>query len=85
LYVYIRIRNTQPSTADPSSNNGGGISNAEHEFSKDIDINDCRNRYALTKGVTQQQIKKDFNAGKNDTRTMIAHQYHLINHSIYWL
>ncbi|RKP27470.1 hypothetical protein SYNPS1DRAFT_12615, partial [Syncephalis pseudoplumigaleata] len=33
-----------------------------HEFVVDIDINDCRNRYALTKGVTQQQIKKEYNA-----------------------
>ncbi|KAI8049018.1 hypothetical protein BDF22DRAFT_657979 [Syncephalis plumigaleata] len=52
------------SAADPpsSSNGGSSVLNAEHEFAKDIDINDCRNRYALTKGVTQQQIKKEFNA-----------------------
>ncbi|KAI9595967.1 hypothetical protein BDF19DRAFT_439203 [Syncephalis fuscata] len=37
-------------------------SSANHEFVKDIDINDCRNRYAITKGITQQQIKKDFGA-----------------------
>lgn len=29
---------------------------AEHAFVKDIDINDVRNRYMLTKGSTQQQV-----------------------------
>lgn len=29
---------------------------AEHQFMKDIDINDVRNRYMLTKGSTQQQV-----------------------------
>ncbi|KAG2011909.1 KH domain-containing protein [Coprinopsis cinerea AmutBmut pab1-1] len=33
--------------------------NAEHPFVKDIDINDVRNRYMLTKGTTQQQIKEE--------------------------
>lgn len=28
---------------------------AEHPFTKNIDINDVRNRYMLTKGTTQQQ------------------------------
>ncbi|KAJ2930831.1 hypothetical protein H1R20_g6242, partial [Candolleomyces eurysporus] len=31
----------------------------EHQFVKDIDINDVRNRYMLTKGVTQQQIQEE--------------------------
>ncbi|KAF6761737.1 KH domain-containing protein [Ephemerocybe angulata] len=36
--------------------NGG---NSEHQFVKDIDINDVRNRYMLTKGSTQQQIQEE--------------------------
>jgi Trp operon repressor len=31
-------------------------------FTEDIDINDCRNRYLLTKSQTQQEIKKDTGA-----------------------
>lgn len=30
--------------------------NAEAAFSQDIDINDVRNRYMLTKGSTQQEV-----------------------------
>jgi len=30
----------------------------EPEFTKDIDINDVRNRYLLTKGSTQDQVRR---------------------------
>lgn len=30
------------------------------EFNQDIDINDLRNRYMLTKGSTQQQVRHSF-------------------------
>lgn len=41
---------------------GGGLSGGmkdphEAEFTRDIDINDVRNRYMLTKGSTQQQVR----------------------------
>jgi len=40
-----------------SSGTGGSEGgSAEHPFVKDIDINDVRNRYMLTKGATQQQV-----------------------------
>ena len=33
-----------------------GQKDHENEFWKDVDINDVRNRYMLTKGSTQQQV-----------------------------
>ncbi|KAF8645073.1 hypothetical protein AX16_008131 [Volvariella volvacea WC 439] len=36
--------------------------NHEGEFAKDVDINDVRNRYMLTKGSTQQQIHDETGA-----------------------
>ncbi|KAL1692740.1 hypothetical protein GGG16DRAFT_123844 [Schizophyllum commune] len=48
---------------------GGGASGLlgpkdphDGEFAKDIDINDVRNRYVLTKGTTQQQIHEETGA-----------------------
>ena len=32
------------------------------EYVKDIEINDLKNRYMLTKGATQQKIKQDTGA-----------------------
>ncbi|KAK2464010.1 hypothetical protein APHAL10511_003954 [Amanita phalloides] len=42
----------------------GTLGQKEHEaeFCRDIDINDVRNRYVLTKGSTQQQIHEDTGA-----------------------
>jgi hypothetical protein len=37
---------------------GGGKDPYDGEFTHDIDINDLRNRYLLTKGSTQQQVRK---------------------------
>jgi hypothetical protein len=37
---------------------GGGKDPYDGEFTHDIDINDLRNRYLLTKGSTQQQVCK---------------------------
>jgi hypothetical protein len=41
--------------------NGGGAAGGsapyEGEFTHDIDINDVRNRYLLTKGSTQEQVR----------------------------
>lgn len=38
---------------------GGGKDPYDGEFTHDIDINDLRNRYLLTKGSTQQQVHKN--------------------------
>ncbi|KAM5533575.1 hypothetical protein V8D89_012791 [Ganoderma adspersum] len=45
-------------------NLGGGATKDPHDgdFTHDIDINDVRNRYLLTKGSTQQQIHDDTGA-----------------------
>ncbi|CAG8460407.1 3135_t:CDS:10 [Paraglomus brasilianum] len=40
----------------------GSRKDGDLEFTKDIVINDCKNRYLLTKGATQQQIQKDTGA-----------------------
>jgi len=34
----------------------GSRKDGDLEFTKDIVINDCKNRYLLTKGATQQQV-----------------------------
>jgi hypothetical protein len=36
---------------------GGGKDPYDGEFTHDIDINDLRNRYLLTRGSTQQQVR----------------------------
>ncbi|KAJ3565293.1 hypothetical protein NP233_g7720 [Leucocoprinus birnbaumii] len=41
---------------------GGGSTPFEGEYSHDIDINDVRNRYLLTKGSTQEQIHAETGA-----------------------
>ena len=38
---------------------GGGKDPYDGEFTHDIDINDLRNRYLLTRGSTQQQVRTD--------------------------
>ena len=37
---------------------GGSKDPFDAEFTHDIDINDVRNRYMLTKGQTQQQVRQ---------------------------
>lgn len=44
------------------ANGGGGKDPYDGDFTHDIDINDLRNRYLLTKGSTQQQIHEDTGA-----------------------
>ncbi|GAA6009159.1 hypothetical protein JCM11491_005774 [Sporobolomyces phaffii] len=50
--------NPKPPAAEPKPDAGG----RDFEFFKDIEINDLRNRYLLTKGPTQQQILADTGA-----------------------
>lgn len=38
--------------------NGGMKDPHDAEYTQDIDINDVRNRYMLTKGSTQQQVRR---------------------------
>ncbi|CAJ0844126.1 5691_t:CDS:10 [Entrophospora sp. SA101] len=38
------------------------IKESDMEFTQDITINDCKNRYLLTKGATQQMIQKETGA-----------------------
>ena len=38
---------------------GGGKEPYDGEFTHDIDINDLRNRYLLTEGSTQQQVRNN--------------------------
>ncbi|KAI8986717.1 eukaryotic type KH-domain type I [Trametes punicea] len=48
------------------ANSGGAVAGPKDphdgEFTKDIDINDVRNRYLLTKGATQQEIHQETGA-----------------------
>jgi len=42
---------------------GFDLGKEEAEFTHDIDINDVRNRYLLTKGSTQEQVRSNFDSG----------------------
>ncbi|KAI9843871.1 MAG: hypothetical protein M1837_006024 [Sclerophora amabilis] len=46
-----------------SSNINGDIYVADGDYIKDIEVNDLRNRYTLTKGPTQKMIKEETGAG----------------------
>ncbi|KIV77481.1 hypothetical protein PV11_09271 [Exophiala sideris] len=51
-----------PTTGHDNSNVGGEIYVADGDYIKDIEINDLRNRYTLTKGSTQKMIKDETGA-----------------------
>ncbi|KAJ5907773.1 hypothetical protein N7495_000455 [Penicillium taxi] len=51
--------NRSNESADDKSQVPGKIYVADGDFIKDIEINDLRNRYTLTKGSTQQMIKDE--------------------------
>ncbi|KAL9635257.1 MAG: hypothetical protein Q9164_003582 [Protoblastenia rupestris] len=67
------IRQTEspaPKAASPSAPSGSSTSNingdmyiADGDYIKDIEVNDLRNRYTLTKGSTQKMIKEETGAG----------------------
>ncbi|KAI9796797.1 MAG: hypothetical protein M1825_006506 [Sarcosagium campestre] len=46
----------------PASNINGEVYVADGDYIKDIEVNDLRNRYTLTKGSTQKMIKEDTGA-----------------------
>ncbi len=45
-----------PSTGQSTSNVDGEIYIADGDYIKDIEVNDLRNRYTLTKGSTQKMV-----------------------------
>jgi hypothetical protein len=44
------------------------------DFTQDIDINDVRNRYMLTKGSTQQQVRHSFSRSRRTYLTNVSRQ-----------
>ncbi|KAJ9494330.1 hypothetical protein LTR99_002169 [Exophiala xenobiotica] len=54
---------TTPSSGQSTSKVDGEIYVADGDYIKDIEINDLRNRYTLTKGSTQKMIKDETGAG----------------------
>ncbi|KAF1939733.1 hypothetical protein EJ02DRAFT_513594 [Clathrospora elynae] len=62
----IRSAHTPPVAKSPSSNTAAAVNSETYQqdgdFIKDIEINDLRNRYTLTKGATQKRIKDDTGA-----------------------
>lgn len=55
---------TPPVAKSPASNSAAAISNETYQqdgdYIKDIEINDLRNRYTLTKGATQKRVNNCF-------------------------
>ncbi|ORY63998.1 uncharacterized protein BCR38DRAFT_433663 [Pseudomassariella vexata] len=49
-------------SATPAANINGDIYVADGDYIKDIEVNDLRNRYLLTKGSTQKMIKEETGA-----------------------
>ncbi|KAM0749289.1 hypothetical protein T439DRAFT_327019 [Meredithblackwellia eburnea MCA 4105] len=58
----IAAQYAKPAAPEPAAYVAGQREANDPEFVKDIDINDIRNRYLLTKGPTQQQILADTGA-----------------------
>lgn len=47
---------TTPSSGQTTSNINGDVYIADGDYIKDIEVNDLRNRYTLTKGSTQKMV-----------------------------
>ncbi|KAF2840746.1 hypothetical protein M501DRAFT_1009970 [Patellaria atrata CBS 101060] len=56
------IRSTSATIKPPSSNTNGQVYTQDGDYIKDIEVNDLRNRYTLTKGSTQKMIKEETGA-----------------------
>lgn len=50
------MKSESPSNVDSSGKLNPEVYVAEGDYIKDIEINDLRNRYTLTKGSTQQMV-----------------------------
>ncbi|KAK7511262.1 uncharacterized protein IWZ02DRAFT_472148 [Phyllosticta citriasiana] len=53
---------TVKSPSDPDARPEGEVYEQDGDYIKDIEVNDLRNRYLLTKGATQKMIKEDTGA-----------------------
>ncbi|KAL6714870.1 hypothetical protein ACLMJK_007130 [Lecanora helva] len=53
----------KPNAGSSTSNINGDMYIADGDYIKDIEVNDLRNRYTLTKGSTQKMIKEETGAG----------------------
>lgn len=49
-------KSSSPSAGQSTSNLNGDIYIADGDYIKDIEVNDLRNRYTLTKGSTQKMV-----------------------------
>ncbi|KAL1996995.1 hypothetical protein VTN49DRAFT_7860 [Thermomyces lanuginosus] len=61
----IRSSSAAPKSASPPKESkplGDGVYIADGDYIKDIEVNDLRNRYLLTKGSTQKMIKEETGA-----------------------
>lgn len=61
----IRSTSTEspgPNAGNPQPNLNGEVYVADGDYIKDIEVNDLRNRYLLTKGSTQKMIKEETGA-----------------------
>ncbi|KAH8677491.1 hypothetical protein BX600DRAFT_449971 [Xylariales sp. PMI_506] len=58
----IKSSSSQSSGAPNTGNINGEVYVADGDYIKDIEVNDLRNRYLLTKGSTQKMIKEDTGA-----------------------
>lgn len=58
--IAAQFAGTSAASHSPSPGPGGAASKDPHdgEFTHDIDVNDVRNRYLLTKGSTQMQVSR---------------------------
>ncbi|KAL0940955.1 KH domain-containing protein [Colletotrichum truncatum] len=54
--------NSDAQSPDPANTINGEMYIADGDYIKDIEVNDLRNRYLLTKGSTQKMIKEDTGA-----------------------
>lgn len=52
------LTESQSSSGDAPEDLFDGIEEVDGDFVKDIDINDLRNRYTLTKGDTQKMVRR---------------------------
>ncbi|KAF0477755.1 kh domain-containing protein [Gigaspora margarita] len=62
LIVTPKLDISENGSSEDSKASKMAIKDSDLEFTHDITINDCKNRYLLTKGATQQQIQKETGA-----------------------
>jgi len=55
------VKTPTASSGQSTSQLDGEIYIADGDYIKDIEVNDLRNRYTLTKGSTQKMVKSPYN------------------------